>query len=329
MSHRNTRYTFFAALLVTFFAASCDRALQVGPFVPPTDPRAFTHLDLGNPTNATTNPDNFLMVKTTFALSYNNSLQHANWVSWETNATYLGTTDRTNDFAPDMALPMDFVRVQPNAFFTTGFDRGHILPSADRTFNTAENRETFLMTNMIPQAPGLNRSSWNNLEQYCREYVQSGYRLYIIAGAYGTGGDGSAGAAERLGGVNVPKRNYKVIVATKAKTVENITRDAVVIATDFPNSELITQNRDWVRFITTAAEIEKNANINLFERLPASLQTDFKQRLFSADDAPIAVQTSCKRFNGRALYIGQDGGCFYLTAGGNKVYIDRKLCDCE
>jgi endonuclease G len=333
MSRKTTKLLMLSFFL-TIFIASCDRTVETDPFVPrpEPEPRAFTHLDLGNPTNADENPDNkdnFLLKKSTFAISYNNTLRHANWVSWETNSTYIGSTKRTNDFSTDSSLPAGFIRVQPDEFFTTGFDRGHVIPSADRTFNSTENRETFLMTNMLPQAPGLNRISWNNLEQYCRDYVRSGYTLFIVAGAYGTGGDGSVGAADKIGGVNVPKRNYKIIVATKGNNINSITKDAVVIATDFPNSDATTSKRDWIRFITTAEEIEKDAKVKLFTGLSTQLQTDFKKHLFSRDDAPLTIETSCKKLNGRELYVGKDGGCYYFTSGGNKTYVERNLCDCE
>jgi endonuclease G len=329
------RKLFILAFLLSLSILSCNRTVQVDSFVPPPEPepRAFTHLDLGNPTKATEDPnnkDNFLLKKSTYAISYNNALRHANWVSWELNSTYLGSTGRTNSFAPDALLPMDFIQVRPDEFFTTGFDRGHVLPSADRTFNSTENRETFLMTNMLPQAPDLNRKSWNNLEQYCRDLVRSGYTLFVVAGAYGTGGDGSAGAASSVGdGVNVPQRNYKVIVATRETSVSKITNDAIVIATDFPNSNEVANKRDWVRFITTATDIEKDAKISLFTGLSTTLQNDFRKRLFAYEDARVSVDTPCKQFENRSLYVGKSGGCYYFTSGGNKSYVDRSLCDCE
>jgi hypothetical protein len=36
----------------------------------------------------------------------------------------------------------------------------------------ADNSSTFLMTNMMPQVPELNRGVWGDLEDYCRSLVQ-------------------------------------------------------------------------------------------------------------------------------------------------------------
>jgi endonuclease G, mitochondrial len=70
------------------------------------------------------------------------------------------------------------------------------------------------MTNIIPQAPQLNRESWARLEDYCMVLIEKGYRLYIIAGVYGTGGEGSVGVKNSIKErVNVPAWNYYVILA--------------------------------------------------------------------------------------------------------------------
>jgi endonuclease G len=68
--------------------------------------------------------------------------------------------------------------------------------NADRTRNEADNSSTFLMTNMMPQVPELNRGVWSDLEEYCRELVQQGKELYIVAGPMGK--NGSIGKKEKL-----------------------------------------------------------------------------------------------------------------------------------
>jgi endonuclease G len=72
------------------------------------------HLTLGNPSDATTRtnkPDNFLMLKDQYALSFNNSNGGPNWVSWHLERRDLGRRDRANDFRPDDSLPDDFTHV--------------------------------------------------------------------------------------------------------------------------------------------------------------------------------------------------------------------------
>ncbi len=104
------------------------------------------NLLLGNPTNAAPNAastNNYLMVKPQYVLSYNSKTHTANWVSWQLNRSWMGTADRKNDFRPDNALPVNWYKVRPTDYTGSGYDRGHIAPSADRTRNEADNSATF------------------------------------------------------------------------------------------------------------------------------------------------------------------------------------------
>ena len=119
------------------------------------------NLLLGNPSNAApsvaSNIDNYLMVKPQYVMSYNSKTKTANWVSWQLNKSWIGAADRQDNFRPDDSLPDAWYKVRPNDYTGSGYDRGHIAPSADRTRNEADNSSTFLMTNMMPQMPEVNR----------------------------------------------------------------------------------------------------------------------------------------------------------------------------
>ena len=142
------------------------------------------NMALGNPSNAvssTSYPNNYLMTKTQYTLSYSNSKKTANWVSWHLSSSWLGSTPRQDDFRADNTLPSSWVKVAGTDYSGSGFDRGHMCPSADRTGSVTDNSATFLMTNMVPQAPNNNQVTWANLENYCRTLVNQGNELYIIS----------------------------------------------------------------------------------------------------------------------------------------------------
>ena len=119
-------------------------------------PSPKVHITLGNPSNATTNienSDNYLMEKSQYVLSYNRNKGTANWVSWQLNKSWLGDVERQDDFRLDESLPEDWYHARPSNYRNSGYDRGHLIPSADRTANENDNSATFLMTNIIPQSP--------------------------------------------------------------------------------------------------------------------------------------------------------------------------------
>src|ERR1041385_1427338 len=147
----------------------------------------------GNPsgaTNSISNENNYLFNKGYYIMSYNRSRATPNWVSWYVGPTSLGSAARQNDFRADTSLPSGWYEVGATSYTGSGFDRGHNCPSADRTSTVEANSATFLMDNMIPQAPNNNQQTWANLENYGRSLVNSGYEIYVIMGSYGTGGTG-------------------------------------------------------------------------------------------------------------------------------------------
>ena len=90
---------------------------------------------MGNPSQAiasTASPNNYLMVKPEYALSYNKEKGTPNWVEWELNSRDIGQEPRSNNFHPEKALPVEW-RVEPILYRESGFDRGHLCPSGDRT----------------------------------------------------------------------------------------------------------------------------------------------------------------------------------------------------
>lgn len=50
----------------------------------------------------------------------------------------------------------------------TGFDRGHLYSAESASVNSKGYMECFLMTNIIPQNPQLNRGEWKRLEELAR-----------------------------------------------------------------------------------------------------------------------------------------------------------------
>ncbi|MDP8935371.1 MAG: DNA/RNA non-specific endonuclease [Cyanobacteriota bacterium] len=99
-------------------------------------------------------------------LSYNSETPTANWVSSQLNRSWIGAADREDNLRPDNALPAAWYKVRPSDNTGSGYNRGHIAPSADRPRNEADNSATFLMSNMMPQVPEVNRGVWGYLVRF-------------------------------------------------------------------------------------------------------------------------------------------------------------------
>ena len=256
-------------------APSGTRGIEAGPDAEPST-GDNSNLLFGNPSNATSaTPDNFYMDQKYYVESYSRSRSIPNWVSWHLDASNTtNTSDRLDNFAGYNGLPQDFYVVNSTSYSGSGFDRGHNCPSADRTSSKAANSSTFLMTNMIPQAPQNNQQTWAGFENYLRTQMVAGNEVYIIMGSYGIGGTGSKGAATTVdnGKVTVPAHVWKVAVIIPAgnSDLSRVSNSTRVIAIDTENNNAI--ERDWTKYIVTVRDIERATGYDLLSALPKSIQ---------------------------------------------------------
>ncbi len=243
---------------------------------------------LGNPSGATadgSNPDNYLMVKPYFALSYNSGKGTPNWVSWRLTAADLGDAPRKPEFDPDYDLPNGFTRITHRDYSGGGFDRGHMCPHGDRTADLTMSYATFVMTNVIPQAANVNQKAWDQCESYCRDLARRGHRLYVCDGPAGQGGVGRNGRRDTIanGRVVVPSDCWKVAlildddpgVDPDPATVGPSTR---VLAIDVPNDQS-SVGEAWAQYRTTPAQIERRTGLHFFDALRPDVADALRQRV--------------------------------------------------
>ncbi|TBR56650.1 endonuclease [Westiellopsis prolifica IICB1] len=235
------------------------------------------HLTMGNPSNAgTSDLNNYLLDKPQYAVGYNCSSGRSNWVSWQLNNSWLGSTPRQDDFRADTTLPTGCYQVQSTDFSGSGFDRGHMTPSGDRTSTVEVNSSTFLMSNMIAQAPDNNQGIWANLESYSRTLVSQGKELYIISGGYGIGGTGSNGTFNTIAGgkVVVPNRTWKIIVVldTPGSGVSGVTTSTRVIAVNIPNTQGV-RDADWKNYRVSVDSLESLTGFDFLSQVSTSIQS--------------------------------------------------------
>jgi endonuclease G len=149
-------------------------------------------------------------------------------------------------------------------------------PSGDRTLTVADNSATFLMTNMIPQAPNNNQGPWAQLEDYCRTLAGQGNEMYIYSGGYGSLGTINSGH------VRVPGRTWKVIVvlANGTNDLARVTTSTRVIAVDMTNvNASISKTASWKTFRVSVDSIEGHTGYNFLSLVSTSIQSTIEARV--------------------------------------------------
>ena len=267
-----------------------------------------TPLYFGNPSDAVCDEsaaENYLMEKPQFTLSYNSETLNPNWVAWHLCQADLGNADRSDTFRPDPDLPDSFYAVRKNdyKFPAYGFDRGHLCPSADRTATKEDNSMTFLMTNMVPQAPDNNRIVWVALEKFEREQVLAGKEAYIFAGPLGSGGTGDKGYFEAIPvsakgkgaasdselAITVPAYTWKIILflpegdddLARLSELTLQPEQLEVLAVCVPNEKGCGKNGSWQQYVCSINYIEEMTGYDFFELLDDELEEKIENHVMS------------------------------------------------
>jgi endonuclease G len=159
----------------------------------------------------------------------------------------------------------------------SGYDRGHMCPSADRTKTVTANSETFYLTNMIPQAANNNQGPWAALETESRTLAQSGKELFIISG-----GIFSPGSLTIGNGVVVPDKTFKVIVVLDAvgqgpSAVNSNTRVIGVVMANADSQ--ISKTTPWRNFRVSIDSIEAQTGQNFLSDVDPAIQAVIEARV--------------------------------------------------
>jgi endonuclease G len=238
---------------------------------------ASVHLALGAPTPCD-GPDDYLMIKSQYALSYNRDHNGPNWVSWELNASYFGGEPRHKGrFLSDESLPDGWYRVRHEDYTGSDYDRGHVVQSEERTRSHEDNAATFLLTNVLPQRHDLNAGPWLRLEEYSDTLARrEGRELFVTAGGIFGAHPSTIGH-----GLAVPDAFFKVVVVLdRGQGVEAAGTSTRVIAVIMPNATGILDS-PWGKYRTSVAEIEHRTGYHFFGRLAEPVRAALDARVDS------------------------------------------------
>ena len=122
-----------------------------------------------------------------------------------------------HDYETDFKRPAEFTQnpavshdKQPTTswYSNSGYDRGHISPNADNSYNDDAIHQSFYVTNIAPQDPWTNRGPWGHLEEGLRSFAQTQTQdLFIVTCTHGQSG------TIHDGGIVVPEYYYKLVCA--------------------------------------------------------------------------------------------------------------------
>ncbi len=199
-----------------------------------------------------------------YAVGYNYNTKNADWVAYHITAESVNASyKRSNSFKEDAELP-DYARSTLADYSNSGYDRGHLAPSAAMDFSQQSMQQSFLMSNMSPQLPGFNRVGWRLLEEHVRDLANEYNELYVVTGPIYQGGENAIG-----NGVVIPSAFFKVIL-------DPAFNDAIAFIVphrDVSGSEL-------ANFITTIDEVERLTQLDFFSAVDDSTEASMEAQVW-------------------------------------------------
>lgn len=187
--------------------------------------------------------------------------------------------ERMDNFRPDYRLPEMF-RADLVDYTGSGYDRGHLVASADKRDTELKNSETFLLSNMSPQTPNFNRGIWKELEIEVRRLndKKSILETYVICGPVFDFDKKvkNIGTADGNGvSIPIPHGYFKSILA------ENNRGKLHMWSFIIPNKSTSKPIKD---FQVSTATVEKYAGIKLWSTLVGAIiekeKNNAKRRLW-------------------------------------------------
>lgn len=202
-----------------------------------------------------------------FIIGWSPKLRHPVWCAYHVAKEPRHQTGKRPNFSRDNSVPS---APAPSAYERSGYDRGHMAPNyaiATRYGSTMQKR-TFLMTNIAPQRPNLNRGVWRNIEHRIADLWTARYgEIWVIVGCVSP-----LDNHETISGtsIDVPTQFYQLIVAQEGLDIRAL---AMIIPQKVPYGAYAA------RYLVSIDELEEMTGFDFLPELPEFIQTPLESEL--------------------------------------------------
>lgn len=196
-----------------------------------------------------------------YTVSYNRESRQPNWVMWKLTGEHVIQRKEGvwNEYREDEELPSE-IRSTLEDYASSGYDRGHMCPGGDCNWDDEGRDETFVLSNMCPQNPNLNRGDWKEIEMACRKWAKKYGCVYIVCGPIFL----KSQEHERIGTnqIPVPEAFFKVVLCADPTTPRGI--------------GFICRNTDGNRkkdfYVNSIRQVERVTGYDFFPALPDEIE---------------------------------------------------------
>ncbi len=160
--------------------------------------------------------DSSLIRHTYYSLIYSEQHEQAEWVAYCIKPAYMESNFTRRDIFREDTLVLSFT-ASDRDYYKSGYDRGHLVPAGDMTFDSIALEESFYYSNISPQLAGFNRGIWRSLETHVRSLGEIYDSLFVFTGPVFFADILPIGDND----ISVPDYFYKIIVMFMGGTISS------------------------------------------------------------------------------------------------------------
>ena len=115
---------------------------------------------------------------------YDKSTYTSMWVAYPLQSTHMGSLSRPGSWYFNPELGQEYqVDLTGSSYEGSTYSKGHLIPNASRNGKKEMQKQTFYVTNSVPQVQDkFNSGIWSSLEGALQTIAKGGETLYIVTG---------------------------------------------------------------------------------------------------------------------------------------------------
>jgi len=221
---------------------------------------------MGIPSSTSFNLNHFNRIfrNSSFMVGYSDYRGNPLWVTYKLSQIPSNSRrlKRPSSFSSDWR---NITSIKQTDYTNSGYDRGHLAPNyaISRLYGKEAQKSTFLMTNISPQKPNLNRKIWQRLEEVEVKYFTKKFKkIWVTTGPIF---DKKITKLKSSDYVEIPDAFYKIFVGV------NDNQEPKMLALIIPQT--VKGYEPFSKFVVTVDKVEELSGFDFFSKLDDRLES--------------------------------------------------------
>ena len=207
---------------------------------------------------------------------YDKSTYTSMWTAYPLQSKHMGSLSRPSKWYFNTEIDQEYqVDLTSSSYEGDTYSRGHLIPNASRNGISEMQKQTFYVTNSVPQVQNsFNSGIWSSLENALQSMAKGGETLYIVTGvAFEKVGESKSvsyiKASDDTKQVPIPNYFYKVVLKVTTNTSGTVI-SASTIGFWFENKAY--SNSTYTNCAVSVDQVEQWTGFDFFANLPDGVE---------------------------------------------------------